>query len=252
MDQWVQGEVIDNLHWNDRLCSLRVKTALPDFKAGQFTRIALPEITSPERDEMLARAYSLVNAPNDPIAEFYFNLVPGGPLSTRLHRLKRGDSVYLSKGVAGFLTLDEVPQCEHLWMLATGTALGPFLSILKTDEPWQRFSKLVLVHGVRSADELTYQTLIQQISAQHSDQFVKLSSVTRETVSYTLQQRIPDAIRSGELERMAGLPIDPEQAHVMICGSPAMVEDCMVALKEKGLRKHRRRTPGHISVEIYK
>mgnify|MGYP002713225105 CR=1 FL=1 len=247
MEQWKQGKVLENHHWNERLCSLRIEVELPKFKAGQFTRVALPD-----GEEMLARAYSLVNAPHEPVAEFYFNRVPGGPLSTRLHQLKAGDSVFLSRAVAGFLTLSEVPACKHLWMLATGTALGPFLSILKTEEPWDRFEKIILVHGVRSQDELTYRTFIDRLRQQHPDKFIPIASVTREQVSGTLHQRIPEAIRSGALEAQAGLAIDPESAHVMICGSPAMVDESTAALQEKGLRKHRRRTPGHISVEIYK
>lgn len=247
MDQWSQGEVIENRHWNERLCSLRVRADLPKFRAGQFTRVGLPE-----GDGMLARAYSFVNAPDDPVAEFYFNRVPEGPLSPRLHRLKAGDPVYISNTVAGFLTLSEIPECSQLWMLATGTALGPFLSILKTDELWRRVGKIVLVHGVRSTDELTYQELTQQLLNRYPDQFTKVVSITRESVPGTLEERIPEAIRCGDLERFAGLPFDPQAAHVMICGSPAMVEDSMAALKEKGLRKHRRREPGHISVEIYK
>lgn len=249
MEKWTQGEVLENFRWNERLCSLRVKARLPAFKAGQFIRLALPDA---DGKGMLARAYSLVNAPDEPVAEFYFNKVPGGPLSTRLHQLKAGDPVYLSNTVAGFLTLSEVPECKHFWMLATGTALGPFLSILKTGEPWQRFDKVVLVHGVRSADELAYQELTQRLASLHPKQFKKVVSVTREAVSGTLHQHIPEAIRAGDLEQMADLEIDPELAHVMICGGPEMVEQSMAALKEKGLRKHRRRTPGHISVEIYK
>ena len=247
MEQWRTGKVIENRHWNDRLCSLKVAVELPEFKAGQFTRVALPE-----GDGMLARAYSLVNAPGEPYAEFYFNKVPDGPLSTRLHALKPGDTIYLSTTVAGFLTLSEVPECKHLWMLATGTALGPFLSILKTEEVWRRMQKVVLVHGVRSHDELTYQALTQAFAERYPDQFIKLAAITREEVAGSLHQRIPDAIRSGDLEQVAGIAFDPLLAHVMICGSPAMVADSMDALKEKGLRKHRRREPGHISVEIYK
>ena len=247
MEQWRAGKVIENRHWNERLCSLRVDVELPKFKAGQFTRIGLPD-----GETMLARAYSLVNSPGEPYAEFYFNKVPDGPLSSRLHQLKAGDTLYLSATVAGFLTLAELPECQHLWMLATGTALGPFLSILKTEEVWQRMDKVILVHGVRSLDELTYQELIQDLTKRYPEQFVTIAAITREQVSGCLQQRIPDAIRSGDLERAAGMVLDPALAHVMICGSPAMVEDRMTALKEKGLRKHRRREPGHISVEIYK
>lgn len=247
MAQWIDGFVLENRHWNDRLCSLRVKVDLPPFEAGQFVRVGLPE-----GDGVLARAYSLVNAPDEPVAEFYFNRVPDGPLSTRLHGLQEGDKVLVSNTVAGFLTLSELPECQHLWLLATGTALGPYLSILKTDKLWQKMDKVILVHGVRSADELTYCELIDHFSDRYPAQFLTLASVTRESRAGALRQRIPDAIRDGELERLLGMNIEPDKAHVMICGSPGLIEDAMSALTEKGLRKHRRRKPGHISVEIYK
>lgn len=247
MAQWIDGIVLENKHWNSRLCSLKVEVALPPFQAGQFVRVGLPE-----GDGVLARAYSLVNAPSEPRAEFYFNRVPNGPLSTRLHALKEGDGVLVSNSVAGFLTLSELPECRYLWMLATGTALGPFLSILKTEEPWQKMDKIMLVHGVRSADELTYRDLIERFSNRYPTQFLELASVTRESVPGALHKRIPDAIRDGELERLLGIGIDPDKAHVMICGSPGLIEDTVSVLTEKGLRKHRRRKPGHISVEIYK
>lgn len=246
-EQWQKTEVVDNYHWNARLCSLRVRAEGLAFRAGQFTRLALPD-----GEQMLARAYSLVNAPGEAVAEFYFNIVPEGELSPRLHALKAGDEVYLSTTVAGFLTLAEVPPAKHLWMLATGTALGPFLSILKTPEPWQRFEKIVLVHGVRSQEELTYRDLKAIWQQLYPDQFTPIASITRERVAGALSERIPDAIRSGALETLAGLNITPENAYGMICGSPAMVEESLAALSEKGLRKHRRREPGHISIEVYK
>ncbi len=95
MDQWRTGRVIENRHWNERLCSVKVAVEMPVFKAGQFTRVALPD-----GNDMLARAYSLVNAPGEPHAEFYFNKVPEGPLSPRLHQLKKGDPLYISATAA--------------------------------------------------------------------------------------------------------------------------------------------------------
>ena len=248
MEGWLEGTVIDNKRWNHRLCSLRVAVAsLPSFKAGQFLRLGL-EIDG----ELVARPYSLVNAPGEALAEFYFNKVPDGPLSSHLHALEAGDKIWLSQMVTGFLTLSDIPDGKHLWMLATGTALGPFLAILKTPEPWQRFEKIVLVHGVRSADELAYRDLIHQFKQQHGERFIPLASVTRDHQPDALPLRIPDAIASGDLEQAAGINLAPEHDRVMLCGNPGMVEGCVEQLALKGLKRHRRREPGQVVLEVYK
>lgn len=248
MDGWIEGTVTENRRWNQRLCSLRVAAeSLPAFEAGQFLRLGL-EVD----DELIARPYSLVNAPDEPYAEFYFNKVQDGPLSTRLHALEQGDKIWLSKMVTGFLTLSDIPDGKRLWMMATGTALGPFLSILKTPQLWQRFEQVVLVHGVRSADELTYRELIDQYRGQYSDRFIPLESVTREDMENTLSMRIPEAIATGALEQMAGASLSPDHDRVMLCGNPGMVEGCVEQLETKGLKRHRRRNPGQVVLEIYK
>ena len=253
MEGWIEATVTENKRWNQRLCSLRVTAeSLPKFAAGQFLRLGL-EVDG----ELMARPYSLVNAPGEDCAEFYFNKVPDGPLSTRLHALEQGDKIWLSKMVAGFLTLADLssankPDGKRLWLLATGTALGPFLSILKTAEAWQRFEQIILVHGVRSADELTYQELTENIKQQYGDRFTYLASVTREQTINALSSRIPDAIASGELEQAAGFTLLPEEDRVMLCGNPGMVEGCIEQLDAKGLKRHRRRDPGQVVLEVYK
>ncbi|MGS2722318.1 ferredoxin--NADP reductase [Porticoccus sp. GXU_MW_L64] len=248
MEGWVEATVVENKRWNQRLCSLRVTAdELPDFRAGQFLRLGL-EVGG----ELLARPYSLVNAPHETAAEFYFNKVDEGPLSPRLHALEKGDKLWLSKMVAGFLTLDDIPSGRRLWMLATGTALGPFLSILKTDQVWQQYQQVILVHGVRSADELAYGDLIGDIQEQQGENFVFLKSVTREVVVDTLSQRIPHAIAAGHLEALLGVTINPDEDRVMLCGNPGMVEGCVEQLELKGLIRHRRRMPGQVVMEVYK
>lgn len=249
--QWREGEVVANRHWNDRLCSLQIQVQQPEFEAGQFVRVGLPAITGDPAD-VEARPYSFVNAPDETMLEIYFNRVPEGSLSNRLFALERGEQVLVADRPAGFMTLAEVPQGQVLWMLATGTALGPFLSILKTPAPWQQFEKLVLVHGVRSADELTYQELLESLQAQHPQQFIRLNSVTREAVTGAIATRIPEAIRNGQLEAAAGLALEAQHSRVMLCGNPGMVQDSLLALQEKGLRKHLRREPGQVLQEIYK
>ncbi len=246
LDRWINGTVTDLHHWTETLFSLRVEAEIPDFTAGQFTKIGLVI-----GDELVSRPYSFVNSPEEDFLEFYFVTVPDGPLSSQLVNLKPGDKIWVMKRPSGFLKLDEVPDSRHLWMLSTGTAIGPFLSILKMPEVWKRFEKAVLVHAVRFAEELSFQTTIETIQSKHAEKFNYIPFVSRQQVENALGGRIPTAIENGALEEKAGLIISPEQSQIMICGNPAMVKDTLEILLERGLQKNRRRTPGHISVENY-
>lgn len=232
--------------WTDELYSLQVKAEVAPFTAGQFTRLAL-DIDG----ERVARPYSFVNAPDNPLLEFYFILVADGPLTHHLIRLQPGDTVYLAPRGAGFFVLDEVPAADHLWLLSTGTAIGPFLSILESNEVWQRFKKVVLVHAVRRAAELTYRDRIERLLARHRQQLCMIPFVSREAIDGALFGRVPQAIEDGRLEARAGIALDPATSQVMICGNPAMVRDTTRVLEARGMKKNRRRDPGHITTEQY-
>jgi len=238
--KWLQGRVIENRHWTDTAFSLRVEAPRLGFEAGQFVRIAL--------EEGLARPFSFVNPPQDPVLEFYGIVVPEGPLSPRLARLRAGERLLVAANPAGFLVLSEVPEAETLWLVSTGTGIAPFLSILRTETPWKRFRNVVLVHAVRHAAELVYRDVIRKLSKDHGLRSVTF--VSRETSPGSLAGRIPTAIRDGRLEQAAGLAL-AGNVHVMLCGNPDMLKDAQAALGERGLRKHRRRTPGQITVESF-
>ena len=240
--RWLEGRVIENRRWTDALFSLRVEAPRLGFEAGQFVRIAV--------EERIARPFSFVNPPEDPVLEFYGIVVPEGPLSPRLMELRAGDRLLVAPNPAGFLVLSEVPDADTLWLVSTGTGIAPFLSILRTETPWKRFRNVVLVHAVRHARELVYRELIGQIQRRHENVFHDLTFVSREAAPGSLAGRIPAAIRDGRLETAAGLPLN-ERSHVMLCGNPDMLKDASGALAERGLRKHRRRTPGHITVESF-
>jgi ferredoxin/flavodoxin---NADP+ reductase len=240
--KWLEGRVIENRHWTDALFSLRVEAPRLNFQAGQFVRIGL--------EPTLVRAFSFVNPPEDPVLEFYGIVVPEGPLSPRLAQLHAGDRLLVAPNPAGFLVLSEVPDAETLWLVSTGTGLAPFLSLLRTTAIWSRFRNVVLVHAVRYARELAYRELIGEILRSHHNAFHYVRFVSRETVDAALAGRIPAAIRDGRLEAAAGLKLDP-RSHVMLCGNPQMLKDASAALVERGLRKHRRRSPGHITVESF-
>ena len=245
MSGWLQGRVIENRHWTETLFSLRVEAPPLRFRAGQFVRIAL-DLPSGR----VARPFSFVNAPQDPVLEFYGVVVPEGPLSPRLAALAPGDPLFVADNPSGFLVLDEVPAAEDLWLVATGTGIAPFLSILRTEEPWQRYRRVILVHAARYAKELVYGELVGDVCLRHPEQFVPIKVVSREKNPGTLEGRIPAAIEDGRLEQ-AGGAISPERSQFMLCGNPQMLKDVAAALAARGLRKHRRRAPGHITVESF-
>ncbi len=246
MSRWVEARVVANKYWTDRLYSLQLEADEVPFEAGQFGRLAL-DID----DKRVARPYSFVNAPHERPYEFYSITVPDGPLSNRLHALQPGDTVWLAVKGSGFFTLSEVPEAKHLWMLSTGTALGPFLSILKTKTPWQRFEKIVLVHAVRHAEELAYRDTIDAFSEAHNKQFTYIPFVSREDTNFAIRGRIPAAIEDGQLEEKAGIKLTTEDTQIMLCGNPDMVKDTRKILEKRGFRKNRRKEPGHITTENY-
>jgi ferredoxin--NADP+ reductase len=245
MSGWIPGRVIENRAWTDALFSLRVEAPRIPFEAGQFVRIAL-DIGG----ERIPRPFSFVNAPADPVLEFYGVVVPEGPLSPHLARLRAGDPLYIADNPAGWLILSEVPAADDLWLVATGTGIAPFLSILRTEAPWQRYRRVILVHGVRHANELVYGELIGQLMLAHPGMLSYVRFVSRETLPAALAGRIPPAVADGRLEAAAAA-ISPERSQFMLCGNPDMLKDMAAALAARGLKKHRRRSPGQITVESF-
>ncbi|MGL5385180.1 MAG: ferredoxin--NADP(+) reductase [Enterobacterales bacterium] len=247
MAEWVNGKVTRVQHWTDGLFSITIDAPIDSFTAGQFAKLSL-EIDG----ERVQRAYSYVNAPSDPNLEFYLVTVPEGKLSPRLHQLQPGAEVLVTKEAAGFFILEEVPDCDTLWMLATGTAIGPYLSILQEGKDLERFNNLVLVHAARFARDLSYLPLMQQLQQRFNGKLRIQTVVSREEVAGSLTGRVPALLEDGRLEAAVGLTLDAEASHVMLCGNPQMVRDTQQTLKEKyQMRKHLRRKPGHITSEHY-
>ncbi|WP_075183270.1 ferredoxin--NADP(+) reductase [Pantoea sp. 1.19] len=247
MARWINATVKSVENWTDGLFSLTVNAPVAPFSAGQFAKLGL-EIDG----ERVQRAYSYVNAPDDGDLAFYLVEVPEGKLSPRLRALRPGDSVMITEEASGFFVLDEVPDCQTLWMLATGTAIGPYLSILQAGRDLERFQHIVLVHAVRYARDLSYLPLMQALVARYGGKLRVQTVVSREDDAAALHGRIPALIASGELEAAVGLPLDATSSHVMLCGNPEMVRETQQQLKEsREMRKHLRRKPGHISSEHY-
>ncbi|MGZ8272232.1 MAG: ferredoxin--NADP reductase [Methylophilus sp.] len=246
MAAWNSGKVVKQKQWSRNLYSLYVESEIEPFTAGQFIKIGLTI-----EGEVVGRPYSLVNAPGIRPLEFYYIQIPNGKLTSRLATLKAGDDILVAPRAHGFLTLDEVPISKHLWMMATGTAVGPFLSILATDQLWQRYERVILVYAVRTNDDLSYQDEIHQLLVKYQTQFIYIPFVSRDKNALAMTGRIPQAIDDGRLEQRAGLTITPENSQMMLCGNPQMVKDTLTSLTGRGLIKNRRVLPGQITMENY-
>lgn len=250
MAQWLEGKVSENIHWTENLFTLKVDAPLNEFTAGQFTSLAM-DIGG----ERVARPYSFLSSPGQQPLEFFLYVAIDGVLSNALVKLQPGDKLWVKDRANGFFVLDEVPPCKDLWMLATGTGVAPFFSILNTEEPWGRFDNIVLVYAVRKACDLRYQDMIENLRAKYGERFRFQAFVSREEVAGTLPGRIPASIGSTDaalsLEKTVGLELNPDRSHLMLCGNPDMVKDTTEMLQERGFTKNRRRTPGHITIENY-
>lgn len=222
------------------------------FSAGQFARLGVRKPSGC----IVWRAYSMVSAPHDEFLDFFSIVVPDGEFTSELSRLKVGDELLIDKQAFGFLTLDRFPDGRDLWLLATGTGIAPFLSILQDFQAWQRFERIILVYSVREARELAYQRLIAELPQREyleglGSKLLYLPVVTREQVPGALHARITTLIESGELERAADLQLTPEHSRIMLCGNPQMIEDTRAVLKTRDLNLALTRKPGQVAVENY-
>lgn len=220
------------------------------FVPGQFARLGLRTADG----GTVWRAYSMVSAPYDEHLEFFSIVVPGGEFTSRLERLAVGDEILIDKTSFGFLTTDRFRPGQDLWLLATGTGLAPFLSILQDPANWRDYQRIVLVHSVRTGAELTYRDELAALHehplvGEHADKLIYVPVVTRERVVGALAQRIPALIASGELEARAGVRLDHEASRIMICGNPQMVRDTRTLLKARGFTLSRREQPGQLAIE---
>jgi len=247
---WIEGRVAGRRPMADTLHTLLVDAPQLAFVAGQFARLALPAPPG-SNDPMISRPYSFVNPPWRAPHEFYFNVLPEGPLSPRLAALDVGDKVWLAARASGMFTIAETASADALWCLSTGTGIGPFLSMLRTDDPWNKFGNVVLVHAVRHASDLTYREEIGGISRAHEGRFRYVPMVSRDAHPDALAGRIQAAVEDGRLEARVALPLTAANAHAMLCGNPAMVDDVQKVLATRGMRRHRRKEPGHITLETY-
>jgi ferredoxin--NADP+ reductase len=215
------------------------------FRPGQFMNLGLHLPSG-----FVSRSYSLASAPEQPL-EVLLARVGEGALTPALFELREGSSVWLDPKPQGFFTFDYVPPHRELWMLATGTGLGPFLSMLRSGAAFERAAKVILVHGTRGPSELAHRQELEALATERGAGFHYVPVLSREPEPGLLQGRLTHVLASGELERQAQTSLAADSAHVMLCGNPSMIDDVIGLMASRGLRRHRQRTPGHITTEKY-
>ena len=244
-------EVTEVHHWTDSLFSFKTtRNSGFRFRNGQFAMIGLEVAGRP-----LLRAYSMASANHEEHLEFFSIKVPDGPLTSRLQHLQVGDSILVNGKPTGTLILDNLMPGRNLYLMATGTGLAPFLSIIKDPETYERYEKVILVHGCRQVAELAYEKLITQELPEHeflgelvSGQLIYYPTVTREP--FKNRGRLTDLITSNKLFAEIGLPpLSVDNDRVMMCGSPSMLADLVGILNSRGFVEGNHSTPGHYVIE---
>lgn len=239
---------------------------LPDFVPGQFAVLGMPgkaprcvesepEEGDVDPEKMIRRAYSIASSSvAREFLEFYVTLVPSGALTPRLFALQPGDPVFLGKKLTGMFTLDRVPEDKHVVMVATGTGLAPYMSMLRTHMECGGERKFAVFHGSRHSWELGYRSELSMLDHMCSN-FLYVASVSRpaqEVVAWTGESGyVQDIWKKDLLAEKWGFQPTPDNTHLLLCGNPSMIDDMVAMLAEQGFTEHKKKTPGQVHVERY-
>jgi ferredoxin/flavodoxin---NADP+ reductase len=236
---------------------VRPDAGVPEFLPGQYVALGLPgsaprypgappETESHPPDKIIKRAYSIGSAPGEgPYLEFYVAVVPDGSLTSRLAALQPGDRLFVAPKITGTFTLESVDDGHNLLLVATGTGLAPYISMIRSQFVWTPQRQITLVHGVRLPEDLAYRDELEALSESRGD-FRYIPVVSRSSDFVGLRGRVPRAFDEGLVQS------DPSIDHVFLCGNPAMVEELESRLVGIGYEVHSRKTPkGKLHVEKY-
>jgi ferredoxin--NADP+ reductase len=239
MSAFHREKVLSARHWTDTLFSFRAtRNSGFRFQNGQFAMIGLEVDGRP-----LLRAYSMASANHEEELEFFSIKVADGPLTSRLQKIREGDTILVGRKATGTLISDNLISGQRLLLLSTGTGLAPFESLIKDPDVYERFETIVLVHGCRQVSELAYgEELVAKLRGDElfgpllNEKLVYYPTVTREP--FRNQGRIDQLLESGKLCADLNLPaLSPAHDRVMLCGSPAMLKDVGAQLEARGFQE---------------
>ena len=223
---------------------------LPDFEPGQFCQLGVPGVLD-DKGRPVKRSYSLASAPGLDHLELYVKLVDDGVFTRRLWEVAVGDELWLDETLRGHFTLEPVPADKDVVLVATGTGLAPYISMLRHYAGRDRWHRAVLVHGARRVDELGYRTeLLERAAGDRS--FTYIPTVTREPADsgWTgLRGRVQGVFEGDAYERLVRAPLDPARCHVFLCGNPAMIDGMEGVLQKLGFQRHTKKQPGSLHFE---
>lgn len=227
----VKERVLEVEHYTDRL--FRIKTTRDPsirFRDGEFLMIG---IDTDEKDYgyppegKLLRAYSVASPNYEEYLEFFSIKVQDGPLTSRLQHIEVGDEMLVNTKAVGTLVMDNIKPGRNLYLMATGTGVAPFMSIVRSLDYYDNFDNVILMWGTREVAELAYKDFLEGLNDHEiwgeitQGKFLFYPTVTRE--DFHTQGRITDALYTGKVQEQLGIDaFDKEHDRVMICGSNEM------------------------------
>lgn len=238
---------------------------LPDFKPGQFMVIGLPpsapkcpeateEPVEPDENKLIKRAYSIASSNlSKDYVEVYVTLVHSGALTPRLFNLNIGDKIWLGNHLVGMFTLDKVAEDQNIVLIATGTGVAPYMSMLRTDA-LHRKGKIVVIHGAANSWDLGYSSELNLLEV-ISPKFCYIPTITnpeREHVAWNGYTKfIQDIWKENAIEKIWGFKPKPDNTHIFLCGNPRMVQGMIDELSIDGFKEDTRKEVGQIHVEKF-
>lgn len=271
VDTSLNATLIERQNLTDDLAIFKIRPdsgKVQEFKPGQFATVGLPPDVLPmegtvqaeewaNRDpnkrvpKMIRRPYSIASSPKEEDhIDLYVVLVSEGKLTPRLWTLQEGDRMFMDERIKGDFTLDPVPPDKNMVMVSTGTGLAPYVSMLRTYQGTDRWNKLVIVHGARYEPDLSYKEELEQAAAEDPS-VIYIPSTTRDESFDGYRGRVTTMFSENHVEQMAGVPLNPEQTHIFLCGNPAMIDDIEKVMVERGYVTATKKQEGQLHFERY-
>ncbi len=237
---------------------------LPEYKAGQFVALGLygsaekcesatEEFKEPDPDKLIKRAYSIASSSAQDYVEFYITLVHSGSLTPRIFNLNIGDKIWMGKKAVGMFTLDQVDPEKNVILIATGTGVAPYMSMLRSNA-LARKGKVIVIHGAANSWDLGYSSELQLLESMFPNftYYPTITNPEKEPTGWSGDVRYIDEIWKDDIvEKKWGEKALPENTHIFLCGNPNMTEGMTKLLTEVGFIEHKRKTPGQIHIEEF-